>query len=257
MLTRISLIVAIVAALAVGALNFLKVRDEITTLIQQRDNYHGQRDQVQSELTQTNKVLVATQGTLKQTQQDLADAKAARDKAIAAADAQTKRAQDLSDKLGKTSQTLSDTQAKLEAYVATRLTPDQVMTMSKTLRNSQDALDVATQEKQILQHAVEHLKNELAKYVGTNAPITMRADLRGKVVVVDPKWEFVVLNIGDDQGVKQDGQMLVSRDGKLVAKIIVRSVQKDRSIANIVPGWQLGEVFEGDIVTPAYPSSGT
>jgi hypothetical protein len=49
--------------------------------------------------------------------------------------------------------------------------------------------------------------------------------------------------------------MLVSRDGKLVAKVIVRSVQKDRSIANIVPGWKLGEPVEGDEVSPAHPAT--
>ena len=85
--------------------------------------------------------------------------------------------------------------------------------------------------------------------------VKLPADLKGKVVVVDPKWDFVVLNIGDDQGVLQDGEMLVSREGKLVAKVIVRTVEKDRCIANVVPGWKLGEMIEGDKVTPAHPAS--
>jgi hypothetical protein len=72
---------------------------------------------------------------------------------------------------------------------------------------------------------------------------------------VDPKWEFVVLDIGDDQGVLQQGQLLVSRDGKLVAKVIVTRTDKDRSVANVMPGWKLGEIFEGDTVTPAHPAS--
>jgi len=75
------------------------------------------------------------------------------------------------------------------------------------------------------------------------------------VVVVDPKWDFVVLNIGTDQSVLEHGEMLVSRNGKLVAKVIVRTVDKDRCIANIMPGWRLGDVFEGDLVTPAHPAS--
>jgi hypothetical protein len=74
-------------------------------------------------------------------------------------------------------------------------------------------------------------------------------------VVVDPKWDFVVLNIGSKQGALEDGEMLVSRDGKLVAKVVIRSVQPDRCIANIVSGWKLGEVIEGDVVTPAHPQS--
>jgi archaellum component FlaG (FlaF/FlaG flagellin family) len=78
--------------------------------------------------------------------------------------------------------------------------------------------------------------------------------LVGKVLVTDPKWDFVVLNVGEDQGVLDNGELLVSRDGKLVAKVKITSVQKDRSIANIEPGSKLGEVLEGDKVIPAYPS---
>lgn len=42
--------------------------------------------------------------------------------------------------------------------------------------------------------------------------------------------------------------MMVSRDGKLIAKIKVVSVQADRCIANIMPQWKLGDVMEGDLV---------
>jgi len=95
----------------------------------------------------------------------------------------------------------------------------------------------------------------LAKFIGPDTDIKLRADLKGKVIVVDPKWEFVVLDIGENQGAIQDGELLVSREGKLVAKIIIRNVQKDRSIANIIPGWKLGEMIEGDEVTPAHPAT--
>jgi hypothetical protein len=30
-------------------------------------------------------------------------------------------------------------------------------------------------------------------------------------------------------------------------------MQKDRSIANVMPGWKIGEVMEGDQAIPAYP----
>jgi acyl-CoA thioesterase len=65
----------------------------------------------------------------------------------------------------------------------------------------------------------------------------------------------VIINVGQDQGVLEHGELLVNRNGKLVAKVRVRSVQKDRSIANVMPGWQLGEVMEGDQVIPAHPAS--
>ena len=95
----------------------------------------------------------------------------------------------------------------------------------------------------------------LERYTNKEKPVYLRADLKGKVLVADPKWNFVVLNVGEDQGVLEFGELLVNRNGRLVAKIVVRSVQKDRSIANVMPGWELGQVMEGDLVIPAHPAS--
>jgi hypothetical protein len=106
-----------------------------------------------------------------------------------------------------------------------------------------------------MSRTIDRMKNQIAEIMGTNFVVTLPANLRGKIVAVDPKWDFVVLNIGDGQGVKEDGELLVSRDGKLVAKVIVRSIQRDSCIANIVPGWKLGDVIEGDEVSPAHPAS--
>src|SRR5215472_7334037 len=103
---------------------------------------------------------------------------------------------------------------------------------------------------------IRALTNQLAVYqLGNEFIVTLPADLKGKVLVTDPKWNFVVVNVGADQGVLEHGELLVNRSGKLVAKVIVRSVQKDRCVANIMPGWQLGEVMEGDLVIPAHPAS--
>ena len=255
MLIRIILIVAIVAALAAGALNFFVVKDKIKTLVTDRNTQRDGRISAETERDKTKKELAKTQSTLKQTQSDLADANTARKKAEDTATAQIKRADDLSDKLAKTTQERDDAQNNLAAYKVTGLTPDQVVKLDRSLKDAQDALDVSAQEKIILQHAIASLKTRLNKYEGNNPDVVLRADLKGKILVVDPKWDFVVLNIGDDQGVLPNGELLVSRDGKLVAKVIVRSIEKDRSIANIVPGWKLGEVIEGDEVSPAHPAS--
>jgi hypothetical protein len=185
----------------------------------------------------------------------LTGAKSDRDKAVADAAAQIKRADELTDKLTKTTQERDDAQNLLASYKATGLSPDQVGGLNKALKSTETALEAVKEENGVLQRTVSRLNNQLAQLVGTNFVVTLRADLKGRIVAVDPKWDFVVLNIGGDQGVLNDGELLVSRNGRLVAKVIVRSVQKDRSIANIVPGWQLGDVIEGDEVTPAHPAS--
>src|ERR1700722_13869253 len=240
MLMRISLILAIVAALAAGTLNVVLVKDKITTLISQRNDERSHKEQAQTELASTKKDLAKTKTDLAKTQQDLADTQAERDKAVATAAAQTKRADEISDTLVKTTQQRDDAQNELASYKVSGLTAEQVSKLGKALKDSQATIEAVNEEKTVLQRTILRLKTRLALYEGPEVDIKLRADLKGKILVVDPKWDFVVLDIGEDQGVLENGEMLVSRDGKLVAKVIVRTVEKDRSIANVVPGWKLG-----------------
>jgi multidrug efflux pump subunit AcrA (membrane-fusion protein) len=255
MLMRISLIVAILAALGAGTLNVLQVRDKINTLISQREGYHDQLNKTQDTLAKTQKTLDTTQKNLDQTKQQLTASQTAQKKAEENLATQTKLAADLTDKLAKANQDLDTTRGNLAAYVATGKTPAEILQLVALIKQDQDTIAAINGEKTVLNRTVARLNNELAKYKGPETDVKLRADLKGKVVVVDPKWDFVVLDIGDEQGVLENGELLVSRDGKLVAKVVIRTVEKDRSIANIMPGWKLGEVFEGDEVTPAHPAS--
>jgi len=255
MLMRICLILAILAGLGAGTLNVLQVRDHINTLITQRDDYHTQLNQTQATLATTQKNLADTQKNLADTQQQLTDAQAARKKAEDVAAAQQKRADDLSDKLAKATQDRDAAQADLAAYKATGKSPQEILQLVAMIKQDEDTINAINDEKKVLTRTIARQQNQLNELIGTNYVVTLPADLKGKVVVVDPKWDFVVLDVGDEQGVLQDGELLISRDGKLVAKVVVRTVEKNRSIANIVPGWKLGEVFEGDQVTPAHPAS--
>jgi hypothetical protein len=249
------LILAILAGLGAGGIGYYEWSTQIPALTKQRDDEHTAKVEKINELASTNKVLKATLATLAQTQTELADTKAERDKAAARAEAQAKRADELSDKLAKTTAERDDAQNQLASYKASELTPDQVVKLKKNLLDAQAQINAINGEKLVLSRELVKTKARLLMYEDPEHFVKLRADLKGKVVVVDPKWDFVVLNIGGDDGVIEDGEMLVSRDGHLVAKVIVRTVQKDRSIANIIPGWKLGELFEGDEVTPAHPAS--
>jgi hypothetical protein len=254
MLLRISLILAIIAALAAGTLSYLAVTDKIPALAKQRDDEKSAKLAKIDELKKTNDVLAKTKNDLSQTKQELADTQSERDKALANAEAQTKRAADLSDKLAKATQERDDAMNQLASYKATDLTPDQVIKLNKNLKEAVKQIQVINDEKMVLQRSLVAAKTELAKFKGEETDIKLRADLRGKIIVVDPKWDFVVVDFGEEQGAIKDGELLVSREGKLVAKVILSSVQKDRSIANVMPGWKLGELIEGDEVCPAHPA---
>ena len=255
MLIRISLILAILAAIGAGVVNVVIVKDKITALTSDRDTQKSDKVKAQTELASTKKTLASTKNELTQTQQNLADSQTAQKKAEDVAAAQIKHATDLANQLANVTKEREDAKNNLAAYQATGIPADQISKLSRDLKNAMEAIAASDAEKIVLGRRINTLSNELEKYTGHDNIVRLPAGLKGKIVVVDPKWDFVVLDIGDTQGVLQDGELLVSRAGKLVAKVIVRTVEKDRCIANIVPGWKLGEVIEGDMVSPAHPAS--
>ena len=255
MLTRISLIVAILAGLAVGVLNFVKVKEKITVLQSDLKRETDAHNQFQKLYTTTKSELDQTNAVLKQTIATLEATTAERDKAQTDLAAQVKRGDKLSDDLNKTRQERDTAQQDLAAYKATGHTPEWILSVDKEYKKLQDNLLGMQEENKVLGQKLKKTENELARYVDPNKPIFLPGSLKGKVLVTDPKWNFVVLNIGENQGVLEYGELLVNRNGKLVAKVIVRTVHKDQSIANVMPGWELGEVMEGDQVIPAHPAS--
>ena len=255
MLVRICLIVAVLAGLAVGVLNFLQVKEKITVLQADLERETALHHEFEGKYQTTRKELDVCSKELKNTKDELATTVAARDKAEADLQAQTKRADKLTEDLNKTRQERNDAQAELAAYKVTGVTPQQILAMNKQFKSLQDNLQVAEAENKLLNQKIKKLDTELSVYRDPNFFVSLPAALKGKVLVADPKWNFVVLNIGEDQGVLERGELMVNRNGQLVAKVVVRSVQKDRCIANVLPGWELGQVMEGDVVIPAHPSS--
>jgi hypothetical protein len=249
MMLRIFLILAILAGLGSGGVAYYQSSVQIPALVQQRDAEKTAKVLEVTAHAATKAKLQKTSAALNLRDQELADSKLEQQKALARADAQGKRADNLQGKLTQMNTDLQNSQGLLAAYQTSGLNPGEVAKLKNTLVAAQRQVASLTEERDTWQHRFLAMqpKDEPDR-------ILMPADLKGSVAVVDPKWNFVVLNIGEKSGVIQDGEMLVSRQGKLVAKVVIKSVQKDECIADLVPGWEFGEVLEGDVVTPANPA---
>jgi hypothetical protein len=255
MLVRISLILAILAGVAVGVLNFLQVKEKITVLQSDLKRETEAHQKFERDYNVTKNQLAKTNAILKQTIATLETTTAEKEKALADVGTQTKRADKLNDDLTKTRQERDTAQQDLAAYKVSGLSPEQVAAISKDMKKLQDDLAGMQEENKLLGQTIRKLKVQLARYETPDYHVPLPAHLKGKVLVADPKWNFVVLNIGENQGVLAHGELLVNRNGRLVGKVVVQTVRKDQCVANVMPGWDLGEVMEGDQVIPAYPAS--
>jgi cell shape-determining protein MreC len=84
-----------------------------------------------------------------------------------------------------------------------------------------------------------------------------RTGVRGTVLAVNQAYNFVVLNLGARQGVEPNSELLVLREGTLIGKIRISSVEPTTAIGDIITG-SLGrgvQVQPGDTVVYAGKNS--
>ena len=86
----------------------------------------------------------------------------------------------------------------------------------------------------------------LTKEKQDRAQQRMRNGLEGRILAVNPAWNFVVLSLGDKNGIVSNAELLVKRGTQLIGKVRVTSVEPSTSIADIVAN----SVPQGATISP-------
>jgi hypothetical protein len=87
--------------------------------------------------------------------------------------------------------------------------------------------------------------------------LNVRPGVRGTVLAVNQAYNFVVLNLGGRQGIEPNAEMLVVRDGAVIGRLRISSVEPSTAIGDIVSSsLERGvQVQPGDIVVYAGSNS--
>ena len=182
------------------------------------------------ELKKTKDELTKTQQELAQTKQELETAR--------------KEIVDLKDSLAKKEAELAQAQQKIAEHEA------KIAELNQTVASQKE--QIAKLDEDILQKKDEivSLQTELLRVMPADTSgAQMKPGLTGKIVVVNPEWNFVVLNIGIRDGISINGQMLVHRSDKLVGRVRIVDAGQHIAIANIQRDWTTAEpIQEGDSV---------
>jgi hypothetical protein len=253
-LIRASLIVAIVAGVATVGLTVTQVKQRIEGLQANLLTQTAARNRAETDLAKSRDELAATAGALNSTRNALDAAIAEKQDALSAAAVQTRRAEKLSKDLAEILQQRDDARDTIARYKVAGLEPEQVVQAARQIKELQTSLAASEETNKALTVRVRHLVSLVPDFIGCiQCEVNLPPGLKAKVLSVDPKWRFLVLDAGETQGVLERGELLVSRHGALVGRARVSRVQGDRCIANLMSGWDLGEVMEGDIAIPAQP----
>lgn len=237
---RTSLVVAIIACVAVFGLEVTRVRGKLIGLNNRLTAQTAALERAETELANVRQEATKTALALKQTA-DALEAKTAQ------VSAQADQIDKLTGDAKKLREERNDAQAELAAYKSL-MTPEQVANAARQIKLLEGSLAAVNEENAMLARRLKRLQRLLPEGEPT---LHLPPDLNAKVLAVDPKWSFVVLDAGEDQGVFERGELLVSRGGKLVGKVRISRVEKNRCVANIMDGWNLAQLQEGDQAFPA------
>jgi hypothetical protein len=243
MLLRTTLVLVIIASFITCGLTLHKVKERITGLRTDLARQTAARTTAESELATTKEARARTIEALARTEERLEAAKATNARTSAELADRNKKIADLSDRLNEQDWKLQESETLLTAFNATGLTLAQAVHAGDRITDLENALTAAHITNERLQALLPKQRDGEA--------VRLPPDLKANVMVSDPKWHFVVLNAGQDQGVVEHGSLLASRGGTLVAKLKVSRVEKNRCVANVEPGWELAEIMEGDMAVPA------
>ncbi len=251
LLLRIFLAVAILAGVGVIVVSQVVLKPQIEEIAKTRDDNKTGWDKELNRANGLAKKLAATEKDLQATKASLEEALGKVTELTGKFESEQKRAAGLQQTLDKAKSDLKMAQDDLAAYTGTGFKPEDIKGLSASLKEKISQIEGLTEEGKLLAEKLRKALKRIEELVGLNVQDPLvPTTVRGKVLVVDPKWNFLVLDIGEKQEVPANGILLVSRDGTLIAKVRIMSVQIDRSIANIMPGWKLKDVMEGDAVVP-------
>ena len=249
MLLRISLIVALAASIGTLVLSHVQVAGKINTLQTDLANTQQQLSRTQSDLAKARRDAQAAKDLADKTAKELERTQQELQNAQQWAQQQRQRADRAEKELNRVRTDLTKAQRDLAAWQVLGVPVEEIQNRLAELVKARETIAALQQENQLLLRKANNLRTRLMVYEGEQEPkVELPEGLKGKVIAVDPKWDFVVLDIGGKQGVLERGEMLVSRDGKLVAKVRITRVEEDRSIANVLPEWKQADVRVGDVV---------
>jgi len=252
LLSRIALAIAIVAC--VGAVFFA------FKLGGNRDAWHATADKFEVEKTKLTKDLADTRTDLTTTKQDLTKAHddltntkgelEAGKVALATKTQETDKLQaSLNARSAELAQAKSDRDTVQQAIDSIKKTLTDAGTDIGSIAQLGDQIKAQSEENRILGQQLAIIRKDAVACKDKVLQLTTTpTNLRGSIAAVQDNWGFVIIDIGRDKSVQTNTDFIVSRDDKMVAKVQVRKVGDNTSVAEILPGFPKTQPQVGDVV---------
>ena len=218
----------------VNVTHFQQTKADLAATTSDRDSTHKKLTSTSNDLKSEQDKATSLGKDVEKLQQSVTDIQASLDKTTAD---KTDLQKQLADKETELSQQKSDLDAK-DARIAELSKGSNTVTQASP---QQDELKKQLEEKEILNNSLQAKLKESdsliadfrQKEADRKAKI-MRNGLEGRILAVNPSWNFVILSLGDKNGVVNNAELLINRGGQLIGKVRITSVEPSTSVADIV-----------------------
>lgn len=249
-MVRIFLILSLAVALAGVAFSFV-LKEKVTGLVTDRDHFKSENEKNLAEATRSKAAEKKAKEAEKAAKDELEGAKGE-------LSATSAKLSDTEAKLATTAKELDENkvaretaQRKLARWEALNIQPDQIANLKSEAQRLLGERDAFAEEKKVMGRQIVRLENELRIYKGPATEVIM-PDVRGKITSINDNYRFVVLDVGSDDGLIQNGKMIITRGDNLVGKVQLVRVEPRSSVANLISDADKGAVQAGDHVMTSY-----
>jgi predicted RNase H-like nuclease (RuvC/YqgF family) len=207
---------------------------------------------------QTQAAMQTVEANLKTAEEELSKATAEKEQALDQARSAQSTAEEAKNKVAEIESQIAQKDGEISKLESDIQAKETELAQLRDAAAPQDAgptpeVSAALQEKETLinelQTKLENARAEVStmRERETNRQqLKMRDGLQGRILAVNNAWNFVVLNLGDKNGVVSNAEMLVKRGNSLIGKVRITSVEPATSIADIV----VSSVPQGVSISP-------
>lgn len=248
MLYKISMVFALGCIAAAGVFNEIKVNTHIKAEENARDAARAKEKEEKAAYNKANTHLTQTVQDQAKLDNDLAQANQLNSQRAQEV-VQTRNAEQAADSAKRAAkQELDDAYQSNEDYKNLGMEIAEIRRIVNKLPKVERALSTAIKERDLITKNNKNMRAQIQRLAPPHKKPLLPHGLRGKVMSYDPKYQYVVLDLGKHHGALKDGELMISRDGSLLGKIKITRVEDDYSIANVLQDWKTDEPAEGDLV---------
>lgn len=199
----------------------------------------------------TQSDLSSTQGKLKTTEENLTEQKAKNQELTLQADKLSKDLEGTKTDLESTNSKLKVSSEKLQS-IEEGLKGKKPDELFQEINDLSEKVKVAEGEKTLLAAKMEKSEGELKKLreamESTKPGGTKTMSLSGRILAVNPTWNFVILDVGKNDQIIEGLTMVIYRGEKMIGKVKTVTVDAQTSVADILPGTPAKAIEIGDQV---------